>query len=130
MPTVTRLPQTAAAYPAGEWEQSSTNALYTGGTIASSTTPGAVAELTFTGSAIRWIGQRGFGMGIARVYLDGVAVADIDTYAPIQEEFQAVMFSAAGLAPGSHTLRIEVLGLKNAASSGTRVIVDAFDVIQ
>ncbi len=38
--------------------------------------------------------------------------------------------SAAGLAAGSHTLRIEVTGTKNAASTDAIVAVDAFDVIQ
>jgi hypothetical protein len=129
-PVVRRFQQTDAIYPAGVWEQSTTNFLYTGGTVAFSTTPGARAEFSFTGTEIRWIGQRGFGTGIARVYLDGVAVADVDTYAPNQEEFQAVMFRATGLSPGTHTIAIEVTGQKNAASSGTRVLVDGFDVMQ
>ena len=47
-----------------------------------------------------------------------------------QEEFQAVMFSATSLAPGTHTLSIEVLGTRNAAAGGTRIVIDAFDVIR
>lgn len=129
-PSVRRFQQTDATYPVGAWEQSSTNLLYTGGTIAFSDTTGARVEFTFTGSDVRWIGQRAFGGGIARVFLDGQFVADIDTYSPIQEEFQAVMFRATGLSPGSHTLRVEVTGLKNAASQANRIFVDAFDVIQ
>ena len=117
-------------YPAGVWQTSSANLLYTGGTMAHSTTAGSRAEFTFTGTSVRWIGQRLFDGGIARVFVDGVAVADVDTYAPVQEEYQAAMFSAAGLAPGSHTLRIEVTGSKNAASQGTRIVVDAFDISQ
>jgi hypothetical protein len=129
-PSIRRFQQTDATYPVGPWEQSSTNPLYTGGTVAMSDTAGARAEFTFTGTGVRWIGQRAFGGGIARVFLDGQFVADFDTYAPIQEEFQAVMFEATGLSPGSHTLRVEVTGLKNAASRASTIFVDGFDVIQ
>jgi len=130
MPAVSRFQQTDAAYPAGPWEQSSPNQLFTGTTVSMSSTAGARAEFTFTGTGVRWIGQRGFGNGIARVYLDGVHVADVDGHAPIQEEYQAVQFSATGLASGAHTLRIDVLGTRNPAASGTRVVIDGFDVIR
>jgi hypothetical protein len=128
LPAVRRFQQTDAAYPNGGWEQSSTNFLFTGGTVAFSSTAGARAEFTFTGRSIRWLGQRAFEGGIARVFLDGVPVGEVDTFAGTQEEFQAVMFSATGLAAGSHTLTIEVTGLKNAASGGARITVDGFDV--
>jgi hypothetical protein len=124
---VRRLQQTDATYSGG-WQSSTTNLLYTGGTMAFATAAGSTAQFTFTGTSVRWIGERLFDGGIARVYLDGVAVADIDTYAAIQEEFQAAMFTASGLAPGSHTIRIELTGGKNPASTGTRVVVDAFDI--
>jgi len=38
------------------------------------------------------------------------------------------VFTATGLADVSHTLTIEATGLKNAASTGRRIVVDAFDV--
>jgi len=60
--------------------------------------------------------------------LDGVEVAQVDTFAPLQEEYQAAMFSATGLAAGSHTLTIAVTGAKNAASTGAVIVVDAFDI--
>ena len=126
-PQVRRFQQTDATY-SGAWQTSTTNLLYTGGTMAYATAANASADFTFTGTTVRWIGERLFDGGIARVYVDGIAVADVDTWAPIQEEFQAAMFSASGLAPGSHTIRIQLTGGKNASSTGTRVVVDAFDV--
>ena len=66
-------------------------------------------------------GDRGFGGGIARVYLDGTLVADVDTYARMQEEYQAPLFVATGLAPGEHSLTIEVTGMANPNSSGTQI---------
>jgi hypothetical protein len=135
-PVVQRFQQTDATYPTGVWQTSTANMLYTGGTMANSNTAGSAAVFTFNGSSIRWVGQRVRDGGIARITLDGVVVADIDTWAGVpdpdnvQEEFQAAMFTASGLTPGSHTLRIEVLGTKNHSSEGTRIVVDAFDVIQ
>jgi hypothetical protein len=102
--------------------------LFAGETMAGSSTTGAQATLSFTGTAVRWIGQYAFGGGIARVYLDGVPVASVDTYLPEEEELQGVLFSATDLAAGSHTLTIEVTGQKNASSQGTWVYVDAFDI--
>jgi hypothetical protein len=60
--------------------------------------------------------------------LDGVEVAQVDTFPQFQEEFQAVMFSTTGLADTSHTLTIEATGQKNASASDAWVIVDAFDI--
>jgi hypothetical protein len=91
---------------------------------------GAQATFSFTGTSVKWVGARGPWGGIARVFLDGALVAGaVDTYASA-EQFQqnAILFSAQGLAAGSHSLMIEVTGTKNAASTDTIVAVDAFDV--
>ena len=77
---------------------------------------------------MRWIGQHAFNGGIAHVYLDGVQLPDVDTLAPIQEEYQAVMFSTSGLTPGQHTLAIEVSGQSTPGSQGVMVVIDAFDI--
>jgi hypothetical protein len=49
-------------------------------------------------------------------------------YAPTEGPQHAV-FTATGLAPGTHTLKVVVTGLKNTASSWFWVLIDAFDVI-
>jgi hypothetical protein len=92
-----------------------------------STAPGAQATFVFTGTAIDWIGARGTESGIARVFLDGVFVTEVDLYSPT-EQIQAAVFTAAGLADASHTLMIEVTGRQNPASQKALVVVDAFDV--
>jgi hypothetical protein len=91
---------------------------------------GERATFTFTGTAVRWIGERGFGSGLARVSMDGQFVAQIDTQSTIQDEYQAVLFNATGLTAGTHTLTIEVVGRNNepAGSSVGRVVIDAFDI--
>jgi len=118
----------AAASYSGTWNQLSGFRYFTGEGATFSTAAGASVTFSFTGSAVRWIGYRTFYGGIARVLLDGVEVAQIDTFAPVEEEYQAVMYAATGLPGTSHTLTIENTGLKNASAQNTWVTVDAFDV--
>ena len=128
-PAVARFQEShsAAAY-SGTWNQLGGFRYFTGESVAYSTTAGASVTFSFTGTAVRWIGYRTFYGGIARVLLDGVEVAQVDTFAPVEEEFQAVMYAATGLPGTSHTLTIENTGLKNPAAQNTWVTVDAFDV--
>src|SRR5437867_10414761 len=65
--------------------------------------------------------------GIARVFLDGAFARDVDLFSPY-EELWDVIFTAADLANGPHTLTIQVTGEKTPASTNTYVVVDAFDV--
>jgi len=125
-----RIDQTSPSitYTAG-WVQDGSSRPWSGGTAAYSSTAGTQATFTFTGTSVSWIGARGPQTGIARVVLDGVLVAEVDTY-KTTEEIQANVYSATGLAAGNHTLTIEVTGLKSAASTATYIVVDAFDVTQ
>jgi hypothetical protein len=117
-------PAPAMSYTAG-WTQGDTTRAWSGLTAAVSTTVGARATFTFTGTSVSWIGLRGPQTGIARILLDGAFQAQVDTY--YRSEIQARVYSATDLAPAQHTLTIEVAG-KNFASSGQFIFVDAFDV--
>ena len=113
----------------GDWVQGNLNRAWSLGTIAASNVPGARATFTFTGTSVSWIGCRKFSTGIANVYLDGVYVREIDTFEPAPiEGYQDTIFTASGLAPGTHTLTIEATGRQNPAASSAWVVVDAFDV--
>ena len=142
-PTVSRVEQTDQSIAFnGTWTQTSPNNLFSGRTQAFSAAPGSQAVFTFTGTSVRWIGQRQRNGGIALVYLDGVLVAEIDTFACRQDEFQTAVFTRTGLSPGQHTLAIEVTGRKRGGdtctpgpgptpppcSAGYLVVVDAFEV--
>ena len=111
----------------GSWDHGNFNRAWSMRTIAASSVAGAQATFTFTGTAVDWIGSRKSTTGIARVYLDGAFVTQIDTYAP-GDGLQETIFSATGLAAGNHALTIEVTGQKNPASSSAYIVVDAFDV--
>jgi len=124
----TRFEETDASVAyTGSWDHGNFNRAWSMRTIAASSVPGSQATFTFSGTAVDWIGSRKSTTGIARVYLDGVFVTQIDTYAP-GDGLQETIFSATGLAAGSHTLTIEVTGQKNPASYSAYIVVDAFDV--
>jgi hypothetical protein len=126
-PPTTRVEETdpSIAYTSG-WTQDGSRT-WSGGSAAFSTTPGAQATFTFTGPSVTWIGGRAPGTGVARVFVDGAFLAEVDTYSKT-EEIRVSMFTASGLANTSHTLTIEVTGQQNAAATAAFIIVDAFDV--
>ncbi len=105
-----------------------TYALHSGGTAALATNPECRAAFSFTGTAVSWIGDRDPWSGIARVYVDGILEATVDTYAATAQ-LQAVLFSTSGLGPGTHSLTIEATGTHTAASGGSWIWIDAFDVV-
>ncbi|HET7766805.1 MAG TPA: Ig-like domain-containing protein [Burkholderiales bacterium] len=112
----------------GGWVHGNIDHPYSEGTAALSTASNDQATFVFTGTSVSWIGFRGPQGGIARVLVDGNLVAGgVDTYSPTEGP-QNVLFSQSGLASGSHTLTIQAMGTSNPASSGTAIVVDAFDV--
>ena len=91
------------------------------------TTAGDSLTFTFRGTSVTWQSGRGPDFGIATVQLDNGPAVDVDTYSPTPR-FQEVVFRANGLANGKHTLTITATDRKNGASSGNKIVVDAFDV--
>src|SRR5206468_2475353 len=135
--TISRLQDTdpSVTFTGSGWLPGVPGDEYSGGTVAGSLTAGDQATFTFTGTGVRWLGELGpDNGGIARVFLDGAFMKEVDTYAPSPDPghhsiFQAEHFKATGLADTSHTLTIEVTGRQNPAALRAAVIVDAFDVI-
>jgi hypothetical protein len=97
-----------------------------GGHATLSNINGARASITFTGTAISWIGLADPWSGFARVYLDGVQNT-VDTYGSTTT-YQKVQFTARGLSAGPHTLSIEVLHSRDINGSGSWVWIDGFDI--
>jgi hypothetical protein len=89
---------------------------------------GESVTIPFRGTAISWIGYRGPDGGVALMQVDGGAPVEVDTYSP-SAKYQAELFTITGLADTNHTLTITATGRRNAASSSTRVVVDAFEVM-
>lgn len=118
----------AVAY-SGTWTHGNRNRTWSEGTASVSGTAGSRATFTFDGTEVRWVGFRAARTGIANVYLDGLFVAEVDTYAAGAEGYQATAYTLSGLAPGAHTLVIEATGRRNPAATNNYVVVDAFDVV-
>jgi hypothetical protein len=92
-----------------------------------STSFGGWSSFTFTGTGIRWIGNKQSNQGLADVYIDNVRVVTaLDTYAATPE-YQAVLFEKKDLPMGSHTIKVSATGKKNPSATNTLVTVDAFD---
>jgi Mannosyl-glycoprotein endo-beta-N-acetylglucosaminidase len=96
---------------------------YIGGNVAWSSSPGATATLTFTGSSVSWVGPKGPTRGVALVLLDGRSIARVDLWRP-SFVARSVLFRHAFAASGRHTLTITVLSMP----SRPYVAIDGFTV--
>ncbi|QGQ99716.1 DUF4185 domain-containing protein [Paenibacillus psychroresistens] len=110
----------------GAWS-TTTTAGYYNSTLHYANTSGAYAQYTFTGTGIQWIGARSNDHGKVDIYIDGVFNSTLDTYSSTFDK-QQTLFSIAGLASGSHTIKIQLRSDKNASSSNYYTDVDAFIV--
>jgi hypothetical protein len=91
--------------------------------------PGSQVTFTFTGTTVSWIAYRDEWSGIAQVSIDGIPQASVDTYLS-PSKAQAAAYTSSVLTSGTHTLTISATGTHSAASGGSWIWVDAFDVTQ
>ena len=126
--TTTRYEETSTATgKTGTWNTCSDTVHSNSGENYSSNA-GDTFTLTFTGTAVSWIAGKSSTRGIAKVYIDDVYQQDVDLYSA-SSYFNQIDYTKTGLTSGTHTIKIEVTGNKNAASTGVKVSVDAFDVV-
>jgi GH43 family beta-xylosidase len=92
-----------------------------------STTTGATATFTFTGTQIALYSAVDIGNGIASFSIDGGAATTSDYYASIRQGEQQVYISSH-LPMGDHVLTLTVTGNANAMSAGTAISVDRAEV--
>ena len=136
-PTATRIEETdlSIVYTPGtpgpgqpsDWWHGSRSRGWTLGTASFNRSAGARATFSFSGTSVRWIGFRAPWAGIARVFVDGTFVTELDLYQET-EQAQATVFTATNLAAGTHTLAVESTGRKHVSAVDYAVVVDAFDV--
>jgi hypothetical protein len=125
--TVTRIEQdNSAVSHAGNWFVKNL-ATASAGSAWMAMDAGSTVTLSFTGTAVSWIGYQDAWSGIAKVSVDGSAVGQVDTYSATDKAKSAV-YTLTGLSQGNHELTIEVTGTKDGSSAGSWVWVDAFDV--
>jgi hypothetical protein len=118
----------AVSFSAG-WTPSDPNLGWSAGAARQSSVAGAQAVFTFTGTSVRWIGNRNVRSGIALVKVDAGRAVEVDLFAR-SEEVHTPVITFNGLSSGRHTLTIEVTGRKNPdpQAEASTVVVDAFDV--
>ncbi len=111
---------------AGEW-----NIIYSEGAsatrFAAARGAGKLAELTFWGTGVSWIGFRAEMLGIAQVYIDLQLVAVVDQYHPTVRWGES-LYSISGLPEGRHQIHIVTTGERNADATSNWTLIDAFDV--
>jgi hypothetical protein len=115
----------------GAWStQNITNA--SGGSLKFASAAGASASLTSISNALNvgWIAHKAADRGKAEVWLDGTLANTVDLYSSTLQLRKSVFVKNALNPAVAHTVEVRVLGTKNASSSGTRVDVDAFVVLE
>jgi hypothetical protein len=113
----------------GAWTDEPLTSAY-GGTLRYAETAGSNSLMSFAGSDVGWVGHKGPDRGKAEVWVDGSKVKNVDLYASTELPRKVVYSTTLASAPSPHTLEVNVMGLKRTASSGRRVDVDAFVVLQ
>jgi hypothetical protein len=106
------------------WSVSDAAAGWIDGTAHYTANAGATAELTFDGTAVQVIGDRAPDHGQFRVYLDAELEGSFDAWQDRRTD-QQVLYAAYGLSPGTHTVRVEVTGLKDSHAAASFVGLDA-----
>lgn len=99
-----------------------------GGSYDASETAGSSASYTFNGTGISVLGTRMQSGGYAAVYLDGLKQTSTASFYSAKTAYRKVVWSKSGLAGGTHTVQVRVLGTKPAAASDRWVYLDGFQV--
>jgi hypothetical protein len=86
------------------------------------TTVGAAAQYTFTGTGVEYLSERFGDMGNVDVYLDNVLQANVNLNVSGARQVQQVVYRRTGLSNGSHTIRI-------VNRSASVAIVDALRIL-
>jgi len=88
------------------------------------TTAGDYAEFTFVGDSISYVGSRNTDHGLVDIYIDGLWVAEVDTYGPIRE-WRTELYHHSWPESDEHTIRIVAKNAKNSASTSIGFDLDA-----
>jgi hypothetical protein len=119
------------------YEQSDTHLVYTGTWTATSATAasngshrfanssGSSCTVAFTGTYIAWQAKKSPLYGLARLTLDGTDMGTVDLYNATAVYGQVWDTTVER---GTHSLKIEWTGEKNASATATNISVDAFKI--
>ncbi|HVM30893.1 MAG TPA: polysaccharide deacetylase family protein [Candidatus Limnocylindrales bacterium] len=107
----------------GAWQRVSlSNAM--GGALAYTSSSGAAASMSFTGSSIGWVAHRGPKRGVVDVYIDGVPAGTVDLYAASGSP-RRLVFVRSWASSSSHTIELRPRG----TARRPRADLDAFLIL-
>src|SRR5207249_7984666 len=92
----------------------------------SSKTARSTAQLTFTGTGVKIVGDKNTDHGMADVYIDGSYVTTIDSYSASWTG-SIDLYVNTGLSSGTHTIVFELTDTKNASATDYFQSLDAFE---
>jgi Tfp pilus assembly protein PilV len=118
----------AVTYTGSGWTHGATGNNNYDSTESFDLTAADTVSFTFTGTSVEWIAPISSNGGYVNIYLDGSSTpiaTNVTTYSATTY-YQQVVWSDAGLANATHTIKIVLLGTKPAASSAAYAQVDAF----
>ena len=112
---------------AGTWSTSTTTSA-SGGDFLYANGSGASVTIGFTGTYLGLIAKKSSVYGIAKVTLDDKTPVMVDLYSS-STVYQQKVWNTGTLAAGSHTVKIEWTGTKNASATDTNIGLDGLDLI-
>ncbi len=92
------------------------------GAAIQSQTNTAVAQFGVEGGWFRLLGSKSPATGILEVWIDGVKVATVDTYASALQK-DVILYENSSLGAGNHVVLVKATGTKNEASTGESIIL-------
>ncbi|SRR5579871_1331 len=110
----------------GTWYPSS-NSLELGGSSTLANLKGSQAIVTFNGTGIAWIGTSDPYSGYCYLDLDGVP-AQVDTGSATTTNYTATLYQVHNLAPGLHTMTIEITHSHDENTNQSWIWVNAFNI--
>lgn len=133
-------PTAALPLSAGLYEESNSNITYTGawtswddpshsgGGSKYANGVGSSFQFTFTGTGFKILGFTNVQKGLAKITVDGVNENNIDTYT-LDRIYKNNIFQRTNLSNGTHTVKVEVTGMKNPAATDVYINFDAIEII-
>ena len=96
-------------------------------TIKISSEKDAYVSFSFLGTKFRFYSHINIWRGIAKIYIDDVAIDDIDLYSE-NEILDSIVYESDVLDYKEHTVKIQVTGNKNELSKETKIAIYRFEI--
>jgi hypothetical protein len=113
-----------AANYAGSWSAGQVNGTFVNYGARWSNVPGNSWSYTFDGTSVQIISDRHPNHGFADVAIDGIHRGRYDGYDSVGTGGRQIVWEGKGLASGSHTITVSVVGRHNPAAIDNYVVLD------